>query len=253
VFWACDFDCYTAADLANCTAYVQGWNTVIPVSRSGGYGGLYFLKHIHDLGLATYYWECASTSFRHGVTTAQVPLHIQQTVNAVPIPQTDHNNVFSTAPFVGGAHTATTTASNQEDDVPTLTRIFYDVAQTGYAIDSSAAGQKKNPLAASTAVIYPDGTWHQTSSGFGSRAELNAVTAISHALGFTVVDKHVNHDGWIMAQRFKPRAVTVEAAALDYDKLAAAVVAKLPKTASTLTAEQIADAVLDAQAKRLAS
>lgn len=100
IFWAADFDIApgsTYVGLAD--AYVSGWNSVIPAGRRGGYGGLWYLQHVGDN--VDFRWECGSTSFRHGVTEAEVDLDLQQTTQTPPIADTDHNNVFKTGSFVG--------------------------------------------------------------------------------------------------------------------------------------------------------
>lgn len=98
VFWAADFDVAPgSARVAQAEAYVDGWNTIIPAGRRGGYGGLWFLNYLHSKGKVELLWECASTSFRHGVSPSQVPLHIQQTTLTPPIPGTDHNYIFDTS------------------------------------------------------------------------------------------------------------------------------------------------------------
>lgn len=101
-YWAADFDIAPgSASVAAAEAYVDGWNSVIPAGRRGGYGGLWFLNYIHGKGKVDFLWECASTSFRHGVDPASVPLHIQQTTDTPPLPGTDHNNIFDMSSFAG--------------------------------------------------------------------------------------------------------------------------------------------------------
>lgn len=103
IFWAADFDIGPGSSrVAQADAYVDGFNTVIPRGRRGGYGGLWYLKHVHDAGKVDALWECASTSFRHGVDPGSVPLHLQQTTKTPPVPGTDHNYIFS-MPAGGGA------------------------------------------------------------------------------------------------------------------------------------------------------
>jgi len=96
VYVAADFDCYTAAQMAACDAYLQGWETIIPLSRTGLYGGLYYLKHVHDAGLASGFWECASTSFRHGVTPDEMPVQIRQTLANPGVPNLDADTILAT-------------------------------------------------------------------------------------------------------------------------------------------------------------
>lgn len=64
------------------------------------------------------------------------------------------------------------------------------------------AGDDRGSSYGSTAVITPRRGFVQTSTGLGSRDELNAWTAIAGALGITVIEKHVNADGFTMASRF---------------------------------------------------
>lgn len=109
IYWAADFDIAPgSADIAKADAYVAGWNSVIPEGRRGGYGGLWYLQHVG--GSIDHRWECASTSFRHGVDPASVDLDLQQTVQAPPLADTDYNNVFKTGSFVGQTSTTISTA-----------------------------------------------------------------------------------------------------------------------------------------------
>jgi len=122
VYWAADFDCYTTGQFAACDAYVDGWLAIIPLARTGGYGGLYYLQHVHATGRASYLWECASTSFRHGVSPASVPLHLQQTTLTPPVSDCDLNNVIQANYGQIGALTPTTPTIEiiQEADMPLL-------------------------------------------------------------------------------------------------------------------------------------
>lgn len=90
----------------------------------------------------------------------------------------------------GGAVTIDT---ETEKDMQ-LIRIFADHGFT--------AADQKGPVYGSTATIDPMYGWRQTSTGLGARGPLDSVTAIANALGFTVTEVHVNHDGWEMAKAF---------------------------------------------------
>lgn len=119
VYWAADFDIAPgSARVAQAESYVDGWNTIIPEGRRGGYGGLWFLNYLHGKGKVDFLWECASTSFRHGINPASVPLHIQQTTDNPPIAGTDYNNIFDTSSFAGnGGATPITNTVHEEDDM----------------------------------------------------------------------------------------------------------------------------------------
>lgn len=98
LYWAADYDIAPgSSSVAPTEAYIDGWNTIIPAGRRGGYGGLWFLKYVHDKGKVERLWECGSTSFRHGVDPASVPLTFQQTTLAPPVPGTDHNYIIDPA------------------------------------------------------------------------------------------------------------------------------------------------------------
>jgi hypothetical protein len=120
VYWAADFDIGPSGSVqprvAPSESYVDGWNTIIPAGRRGGYGGLWFLNYLHGKGKIDFLWECASTSFRHGINPANVPLHIQQTTKTPPIAGTDHNYIFDTASLAGsGAATAIANPSRPKE------------------------------------------------------------------------------------------------------------------------------------------
>lgn len=96
IYWAADFDIAptNTAYIAAADAYVAGWNTIIPAGRRGGYGGLWYLHHIS--AAIDFRWECASTSFRHGILPNAVDLHLQQTTLTPPVAGTDHNYILQT-------------------------------------------------------------------------------------------------------------------------------------------------------------
>ena len=87
VYYTADFDAQPA-QFGALDAYLQGVATVMPVSRIGIYAGIDYINHAANL--ASYYWKTASTSFDHG-KTANMQLHLIQTLNAVPIPNTDYD------------------------------------------------------------------------------------------------------------------------------------------------------------------
>jgi len=118
IYWAADYDIGPGySEIAATDAYVEGWNTVIPPGRRGGYGGLWYLQHI---GAAIEHrWECGSTSFRHGVDPNKFPVDIRQTTITPPIADTDHNYVYATGSFVGqtGSTPTSTPTSSEGDDM----------------------------------------------------------------------------------------------------------------------------------------
>jgi hypothetical protein len=81
-----------------------------------------------------------------------------------------------------------TTPTTQEDDM----QLIVVIADQG-ANDGTIYG--------STAVVTAHRGFVQTSSGLGPRDELNAWTAIANALGFQVVEKHVDTNGFQLAAR----------------------------------------------------
>ena len=111
VYFTADFDIqenqYAAGD-----SYLQGVASVIPVTRIGLYAGIAYLNHA--AGLYTYQWKIASSSFDHG----QLPdtqLHLIQTLDAVPIPNTDYNiMVQANHGQVGNTTTPTPIESDNE-------------------------------------------------------------------------------------------------------------------------------------------
>lgn len=143
IYWAADFDIAPGSDRVSAAeSYVDGWNTVIPAGRRGGYGGLWFLNYIHGRGKVDFLWECASTSFRHGVDPNSVPLHIQQTIDTPPIPGTDHNYIYDTTSFAG-QHA--TNLSEEDDDMPKY-ELFKVVGDTSGTVYLSVNRAMRYPL-----------------------------------------------------------------------------------------------------------
>ena len=106
VYFTADFDAqpvqFPALD-----SYLAGVATIIPVTRIGIYAGIDYMNHAEHY--VTFRWKTASSAFDHGQTTT-VTLHLIQTLAAVPIPNTDYDNILQAGHGqVGGLGTATVT------------------------------------------------------------------------------------------------------------------------------------------------
>jgi hypothetical protein len=99
VYATADFD-VTAAEFNVCDNYLAGFASVLGKNRVGIYGGIYYLNHVHAVGLAVAFWVCASTSFAHG-QAAKFPIHLQQTVNTPPVAGSDHDYIYDTTSLAG--------------------------------------------------------------------------------------------------------------------------------------------------------
>lgn len=130
VYWAADYAIgpNDISLIAATDAYVTAWNKIIPNGRRGGYGGLWYLHHISED--INFRWECASTSFRYGITQAAFPTHLQQTTIKPPIADTDHNYILNenfgavgSASTTTPTSTSTPTASTLENDMPILVHV----------------------------------------------------------------------------------------------------------------------------------
>lgn len=149
IYWAADFDIAPgSADCAAADEYVAGWNTIIPKGQRGGYGGLWYLSHVG--ANVDYKWECASTSFRHGVQPSQVDLDLQQTVDQPPLPSTDYNHVFKTDSFAG--QTGSDDMPLNDDDKAWITSAIQDQASNiAVAVLTHGINSATGSLAQSTA------------------------------------------------------------------------------------------------------
>lgn len=91
VYYTADFDIQPSQFPAG-DSYLQGVASVMPVTRIGLYAGNDYLNHAADL--VTYRWKTASSSFDHG-QTANVPIHLVQTTDTPPIPNTDYDLIMA--------------------------------------------------------------------------------------------------------------------------------------------------------------
>jgi len=98
VYAACDFDIGHDPDLGSWqaqfdagTAYMQGFRSVIGDTKTGIYGGMEFINHCRDGGLAGWFWKAAASSWDHGQGGA---VHIEQTTQSPPVAGSDHNIIW---------------------------------------------------------------------------------------------------------------------------------------------------------------
>lgn len=113
VYAAADWD-VTAAQFPACDDYMAGFASVIGAERTGIYGGLYYLNHCHQAGLAKWFWQAGATSWNHGQKPAMT-VHLEQTVRTPPAPGTDHNFIYTDD--YGQAGPRLTDLTTQEDDM----------------------------------------------------------------------------------------------------------------------------------------
>lgn len=212
VHWAADFDIAPGSDrVAPAEAYVDGWNTVFPAGRRAGYGGLWFLNYLHGRGKVDRLWECASTSFRHGVDPASVPLDLQQTTLTPPIASTDHNNIFTTASMVG---------ATQEDELANADEVL--AAVQALASQLNSFGSELNDVKATVKALTPDLIMQSPIGETDNKSGLkgNSVSAV-------LADIDANARAAVAAAS-KPATVTANAATLAaFESAATAAISKL--------------------------
>jgi GH25 family lysozyme M1 (1,4-beta-N-acetylmuramidase) len=102
-----------------------------------------------------------------------------------------------------GNATATSTASVGSTKTITQALTHGEDMELIVVVADTAAAKKQNPkLYGSTAVITAHRGFVKTSSGLGTRKELDAWTAIAGALGIPITVKHVDANGFQLAERF---------------------------------------------------
>lgn len=122
VYATADFDVQTS-QFAACDDYLRGFASVLGVSRVGIYGGLHYLNHACQMGLAVKFWRCGSTSFDHH-ETAQMTIHLHQTTNTPPVPGTDFNYILDSS-FAGDNVTPIIARKG-----PTMSTLYYTTTAT---------------------------------------------------------------------------------------------------------------------------
>jgi len=169
VYFTADFDAQPY-QFAALDAYLHGVAAVIPVPRIGLYAGIDYLNY--SANIVNYRWKTASSSFDHGQTAA-VTIHIIQTLDAVPIPNTDYNVI------VEANHGQTGTTAT---------------AGTGGSVPINTTTKARNM------IIYSTGTgWYLTENGHS--VEINDATIrgqqITQALSVDVIQRiaYRNTDG----------------------------------------------------------
>lgn len=116
VYFTADFNALPS-QFATLDTYLAGVASVIPVTRIGIYAGIDYMNHAANL--ATYRWKTASSSFDHGQTPT-VTIHLIQTLDAVPIPNTDYDVIVEAEHGQVGAIGSTTPAQAPSDAVKAI-------------------------------------------------------------------------------------------------------------------------------------
>lgn len=115
VYFTADFDAQPY-QFAALDSYLAGVATVIPIPRIGLYAGIDYLNHAASI--ASWYWKTASSSFDHG-KTANMQLHLIQTLDAVPISGTDYDVIVQANHGQVGT-IGTTTSTGPSDAVKAI-------------------------------------------------------------------------------------------------------------------------------------
>lgn len=75
VFATADFD-VQSSQFPVCDDYMRGFASVLGVGRTGIYGGLHYMNHVHAARLAVGFWQAGATSWNHG-ETPQMPINFE--------------------------------------------------------------------------------------------------------------------------------------------------------------------------------
>lgn len=197
LYTACDFE-PVGAQLDACAAYQAGWRDTLGLARSAAYGGGDFLyRVIKQDASASLAWQAAGWAGQHSTVPVESGdggryrvdfADIYQVFGNVQVPETDKCLIFSNYYGQNGSPAAPI----ESDDEMQLLTIYCD--QYG----PEGPGDEY----ASTGVILPSGKFERTSTGSGDRAALQGHIAIATDLGMTVIEHHVNNDGYKMSAVF---------------------------------------------------
>ncbi|WP_279400757.1 M15 family metallopeptidase [Rathayibacter sp. VKM Ac-2927] len=164
--------------------------TMVVTSPDGGYRDLVQqqYRYEHPEGPVSIARPGSST---HGFGTAVDIWNRQHDWLVRHAREFDFTQTFSSEPWHWQYTGSTSTIGpDTEDDEMNMIVIYQD------------AGSGRGPSYGSTAVITPRRGFVQTSTGLGNRDELTAWTSIAGALGITIIEKHVDANGFTMAGRF---------------------------------------------------
>lgn len=101
VYAAADWD-VQESEFAVCDAYMNGFASILGLSRVGIYAGMYYINHVRANGLASAYWHAAATDWDHGETG---DADITQTTGTSPIPDTDLDIIHNQTPTLADGDT----------------------------------------------------------------------------------------------------------------------------------------------------